>query len=259
MQLTLKSLAAVAAVAALAPLAACGSSDDNAGAQPSGQSGRTLTVFAAASLESTFDTIGQQFEAANPGVKVTFDYDGSSTLVSQIEQGAPADVFASADEPNMAKLAGTAQNPQDFATNVLEIATPPGNPKHVKTFQDLARPGTKVVVCAPEVPCGSAAAKVEKVAKTTIKPVSQEQAVTDVLAKVTSGDADAGLVYVTDVKAAGSKVTGVTFPEAAKVVNTYPIATLKDSKNTATAKQFVDFVRSAEGQKVLTDAGFGKP
>ncbi|MBO0843720.1 MAG: molybdate ABC transporter substrate-binding protein, partial [Nocardioides sp.] len=169
------------------------------------------------------------------------------------------DVFASADTKNMTKLGSDAVSPQNFASNILEIATPPGNPKHIKSFQDLAKPGTKVVVGAPAVPCGAATLQVEKKTGTTIKPVSQEQAVTDVLAKVTSGDADAGLVYVTDVKSAGSKVTGVNFPEASQVVNTYPIATLKDSKNTATAKQFVAFVRGAEGQKVLTAAGFGKP
>lgn len=252
-----RALTALAGAALLLPLAACGSGSSAKDAGSSG--GKQITVFAAASLTDTFTSLGKEFEAEHKGTKVRFSFGGSSDLVSQIQEGAPADVFASADTPNMTKLGSEAVDPQSFASNILEIATPPGNPKHVKTFQDLARPGTKVVVCAPEVPCGSAAAKVEKVAKTTIKPVSQEQAVTDVLAKVTSGDADAGLVYVTDVKAAGSKVTGVTFPEAAKVVNTYPIATLKDSKNTATAKQFVDFVRSAEGQKVLTDAGFGKP
>jgi len=251
----LKSLAAVTSVAALVPLAACGSSNDS-GAQSGGQ---TLTVFAAASLETTFDTLGKQFEAAHPGVTVKFDYDGSSTLVSQIQQGAPADVFASADEPNMSKLGSTAQSPKDFATNVLEIATPPGNPAHISSLADLGKPGVKVVVCAAGVPCGDAATQLEKDQGVTVSPVSEEQSVTDVLGKVESGEADAGLVYVTDVKGAGSKVTGVPIKGTAQVTNTYPIATLQGASQPQLASEFVDYVLGSQGQQALQAAGFGAP
>ena len=222
----------------------------------------TVTVFAAASLKATFTKIASEFEAANPGTKVTLNFAGSSDLVTQITQGAPADVFASADSKNMAKLSdaklidGTATN---FATNVLEIAVPPANPASVSSFGDLAKPGVKVVVCAPQVPCGSATEKVEQATGTTLKPVSEESSVTDVLGKVASGEADAGLVYVTDVKNAGNKVKGITFSESDQAVNTYPIATVGGSKNKELAKAFNAMVTGSEGRKVLSDAGFGTP
>lgn len=239
---------------------ACGSSD-NGGSGGSG-SKTTLTVFAAASLTSTFQKIGATFEDEHPGVKVDFSFGGSSDLVSQIQQGAPADVFASADTANMDKL--TAANmqagaPKNFASNTLEIATPPDNPARIASFADLAKPGVKVVVCAPEVPCGAAAVKMESVTGVTLKPVSEEESVTDVLGKVSSGEADAGLVYVTDVAAAGDKVKGVTFPESSQVVNTYPIVALKDSKHAALAQDFVDTVTGQTGQSILAAAGFAKP
>lgn len=258
MRTPFRRLAIAAAASALLPvLVACGSSG-SATDNDSGSS-QTLTVFAAASLQSTFTTIGDQFEAAHPGVHVTFDFDGSSTLVSQIQQGAPADVFASADEPNMTKLGSTAQSPKPFATNVLEIATPPGNPAHITSMADLAKPGVKVVVCAAGVPCGDAATTLEQDLGVTISPVSEEQSVTDVLGKVESGEADAGLVYVTDVKGAGDKVTGVPIQGTDQVVNTYPIATLQGAKQSELATQFVDFVLGSKGQQVLKAAGFGAP
>lgn len=250
-----KRLFAAAAAALLIPLAACGSSDDSG----SGGGSKTLTVFAAASLTDTFTEIGKKFEKAHPGVTVKLSFGGSSDLVSQIQSGAPADVFASADTTNMDKLGDDAVDPQDFATNVLEIATPPGNPAKITSFQDLGKPGVKVVVCAAEVPCGSATQQMEQKTGVTIKPVSEEQSVTDVLGKVTSGEADAGVVYVTDVTAAGDKVTGVQFPESSQVVNTYPIATVKGSKQADLGKEFVSFVVGSDGQQVLADAGFGKP
>lgn len=249
-----KKLLAATVAALILPLAACGSSDSS-----SGGGSKTLTVFAAASLTDTFTELGKDFEKAHSGVTVKFSFGGSADLVSQIQGGAPADVFASADEPTMAKLGGDAVAPKDFATNVLEIATPPGNPAKITSFHDLAKPGLKVVVCAAEVPCGAATKQMEQKTGTTIKPVSEEQSVTDVLGKITSGEADAGVVYVTDVAGAGSKVTGVKFPESSQVVNTYPIATVKDSKNAALDKEFVDYVLGSAGQKVLQDAGFGKP
>jgi molybdate transport system substrate-binding protein len=150
-------------------------------------------------------------------------------------------------------------DPVAFASNTLEIAVPPDNPARVTSLQDLAEPATRVVVCAPEVPCGAATQKVEEESKVDIEPVSEEQAVTDVLTKVESGEADAGLVYVTDVQAAGDEVEGVTFPESSAAVNTYPIAALKDSRNADLAKQFVDLVTGSDGRSVLADAGFAKP
>jgi molybdate transport system substrate-binding protein len=222
----------------------------------------TLTVFAAASLKGAFTEIGEKFETEYSLVTVKFNFAGSSDLVAQIQQGAPADVFASADTNNMDVaitanlLDGSATN---FATNTLEIATPPNNPAKVDSLDDLDASGIKVVLCAEQVPCGSAAKKVEEESGVDIKPVSEEQSVTDVLGKVISGEADAGLVYVTDVKAAGDKVIGVEFPESADVVNTYPIAALKGNVGDGLAEEFVSFVTGPEGQAVLTATGFGKP
>ncbi|WP_432515002.1 molybdate ABC transporter substrate-binding protein [Kineococcus sp. SYSU DK001] len=248
-----RPLLALAAAGAL--LAACGSPDADAGT-------RTLTVFAAASLEASFSEIGARFERAHPGVDVGFSFAGSSDLATQITEGAPADVFASADEPNMAEVADaalTAGDPVDFATNVLQIATPAGNPAGVTGFADLAAPGLKVVVCAPQVPCGAATRTVEEATGVTLSPVSEESSVTDVLGKVTSGEADAGLVYVTDVARAGEAVTGIAFPESARAVNTYPVAALRDASDAALAAAFVAFVTGPQGREALRDAGFGTP
>ena len=219
----------------------------------------TLAVFAAASLKATFTQIGTIFQTENPGSTVTFNFAGSSDLVTQLTAGAPADVFASADTNNMTKA--TTANlvsgaPANFATNILTIVTPPGNPAGVTSFADLAKPGLNVVVCAQQVPCGAATATVEKNTGVTLTPVSEENSVTDVLGKVTSGQVDAGLVYVTDAKNAGDKVTEVTFPEAAVVVNVYPIATLTAATQPALATKFVDLVVGPEGQQVLAAAGF---
>lgn len=269
-----RALPAVALAGLLLTTAACGSgssTDDGSpqgggssstSSSPGGELSGTVTVFAAASLKKTFTAIGAEFEKAHPGVTVTFNFAGSSDLVAQIQQGAPADVFASADTKNMDKATGdslTAAAPVDFASNTLEIAVPPGNPAKIASLADLAKPGLKVVRCAPEVPCGSAAAKVEAAAKIDIKPVSEEQSVTDVLGKVTSKEADAGLVYVTDVKGAGDAVEGVEFAESSSAVNTYPIATLKASKNAAAAQAFLEAVTGEPGQGILAAAGFAKP
>lgn len=221
-----------------------------------------ITVFAAASLKSTFTELGAQFERDHPGTKVTFNFAGSSDLVAQLTQGAPADVFASADTNNMTKAvdAGVVTgDPADFATNTLTIVTAPGNPESIEEFADLAEPGNQVVVCAPQVPCGSAAEKIEKATGVTLTPVSEESSVTDVLGKVTSGQADAGLVYVTDAKGAGDKVTAIPFPQASEAVNTYPIAALKDSTNPAAAQKFVELVTGSQGREVLSKAGFEVP
>jgi len=163
---------------------------------------------------------------------------------------------------NMAKLTDAELidgAPANFATNVLEIAVPPSNPASISSFADLAKPGVKVVVCAPQVPCGAAAETVEKATGTTLAPVSEESSVTDVLGKVTSGEADAGLVYVTDVKNAGDKVEGIPFAESDQAVNTYPIATVGTSKNKELAAAFIAAVTGSAGKTVLSDAGFGTP
>jgi molybdate transport system substrate-binding protein len=262
-------LAALIAVGVLLPAALGGCSargsgsdssapDAGAGGTPRG----TITVYGAASLKATFTDLAHTFEAENPGTKVTLSFAGSSDLVSQISQGAPADVFASADTANMQKLqdAGLADGaPKNFATNTLAIAVPPGNPAGIAALKDLARPGTKLVICARQVPCGAATAQVAQSAGITLSPVSEENAVTDVLGKVTAGEADAGLVYGTDIKAAGNKVAGIQFPESESAVNTYPIAGVATGRNKATARAFVDLVAGPEGQKVLAAAGFGPP
>jgi len=222
----------------------------------------TLTVFAAASLTATFEDLGAQFEADHPGVTVSFSFAGSSDLAAQIIEGAPADVFASADENNMNKV--TAESliegePVLFATNTLMIAVPPDNPAGVDSLDDLAAEGIQVVICAPEVPCGAATVKVEEAAGIDIQPVSEESKVTDVLAKVESGDADAGLVYSTDVQGADGAVLGIAFPESSSAVNNYPIGALVDSAEPELAAEFVDFVTGSAGQAVLKAAGFGQP
>ncbi|WP_420365311.1 molybdate ABC transporter substrate-binding protein [Curtobacterium sp. L3-7] len=230
----------------------------SASAVPTG----TITVFAAASLQKTFTELGSDYEDAHPGTTVKFSFAGSSDLVTQIQNGAPADVFASADEANMTKLtkAGLISGSTPaFATNVLEIAVAPGNPKKITNLDDLTASGLQVVTCAAPVPCGAATEQVEQAAGVTLHPVSEEQSVTDVLGKVESGQADAGLVYVTDVKGAGDKVDGVSFDESKSAVNTYPIGVVRGSSNVALAKSFSAYVRSAEGEKVLTTAGFGAP
>jgi molybdate transport system substrate-binding protein len=224
-------------------------------------SGKIL-VFAAASLKNSFTQIGQQFKTDNPGTDIDFSFAGSSDLVTQLTQGAPADVFASADSRNMDKAAQAgvlAGDPVNFASNTLTIVVAPGNPKKIASFKDLTQPGLSVVVCAPQVPCGTATQKVEQAAGVQLHPVSEESQVTDVLTKVTTGQADAGLVYVTDAQGAGNKVTAVAFPESAGAVNTYPIAVLKQSNHPELARKFVDLVTGDAGQKVLSAAGFAKP
>jgi molybdate transport system substrate-binding protein len=248
-------LAALLALVLAPSLAACGS-----GGAAAGGSNGTVTVFAAASLKTSFTHIAERFEAQHPGTTVTLSFAGSADLAAQISQGAPADVFASADTRNMAKLqeAGLVDGePRDFATNTLAIAVPPGNPAGITSFADLSRSGTRLVACARQVPCGAAAAAVAEHTGTTISPVSEENSVTDVLGKVISGEADAGLVYVTDVRSAGGRVDSVPFPEAAGAVNAYPAAALAGGGNKGAAEEFLDFVTGPEGQEILAAAGFG--
>jgi molybdate transport system substrate-binding protein len=229
-------------------------------ASPSGLTG-TITVFAASSLSGAFTTIGADFEKSHPGTMVKFSFAGSSSLAAQIQQGAIGDVFASADQPNMQRLvdAGlTAESPQVFARNALEIVVGKGNPKHITSLADLARSGFVVVLCAPAVPCGRYAAQALQKAGVAAKPASLEADVKAVLGKVALGEADAGIVYVTDVKAAGAGVDGVAIPPALNVVADYPIALLKDSQNSALARAFVGYVL-ADGQRILTQYGFTNP
>ena len=249
----MRRIAAVCALA-VALVSGCGS-----GTEASSQS---LTVFAAASLRQSFTEIGSQFETDNPGVSVEFSFAGSSDLVTQLTQGANADVLASADTRNMDKAAQAGLldgAPVTFASNTLTIAVAPGNPAHITSFRDLAREGLNVVVCAPQVPCGAATETIEKSTGVQLSPVSEESSVTDVLNKVSSGQADAGLVYVTDVAGADGKVAAVDFPEAADAVNSYPIATLKDTENADLAGTFVAYVTGEVGRRVLSGAGFSTP
>lgn len=248
---------AVAALTALAlSLAGCVSTP----AATSASGGRTLTVFAAASMKSTFTTLGATFESTHPGVTVTVNLAGSQTLAEQLVNGAAADVFASANEANMktvtdAGLAAT--DARVYATNQLMIAVPPDNPAGIDAWNDLTTKGLTLVVCAPVVPCGAATQKIEQATATTLIPVSEEEAVSDVLAKVQAGEADAGLIYRTDVLAAGDTVRGIEFAESSKAINTNVIVALKNGPQAALGQQFVDLVLSAEGQSVLKAAGFG--
>lgn len=222
----------------------------------------TLMVFAAASLKNAFTDIGQRFEADHPGVGVEFSFAGSSDLVTQLTQGASADVFASADIRNMDRAAAAGLldgSAVPFATNRLTIAVTAGNPKGIASLRDLDRPGTAVVLCAEQVPCGAASRAAERAAGVELRPVSEETSVTDVLNKVVSGQADAGLVYVTDVQAAGEAVSSVEISEAAEAVNTYPIATLTESGKPTLAREFVAAVTGSVGQDALRAAGFGPP
>ncbi|MGC0362525.1 molybdate transport system substrate-binding protein [Rhodococcus sp. 27YEA15] len=261
-----------ASALALAVVTGCSSSDDNTSdgntsdasttSNASDSVSGTLTVFAAASLKNSFTELGKEFESENPGSTVTFSFAGSSDLIAQITQGAPADVFASADAANMTKATDASVvdgTPSDFASNTLTIVVPPGNPKGITSFADLTKAGTQLVICAPQVPCGAATKKVEDSTGETLAPVSEESSVTDVLNKVTSGQADAGIVYVTDAKSAGDKVESIDFPEAVAVVNLYQIAVLKDSTNSTAAAKFVDLVKSPKGLAVLGSAGFAAP
>ena len=209
----------------------------------------------------TFTQLGKQFEAAHPGDSVKFSFGPSSGLATQITSGAPADVFASAAPANMDSVvqAGDASNPQTFAKNTMEVATPPKNPGQVTSVNDLAKKSVKVALCQPQVPCGVVAAEVFKNAGIKVKPVTLQPDVKSVLTQVELGNVDAGMVYVTDVKAAGAKVKGVTIPASQNASTLYPIATISSSTHQAEAEAFVAYVLSPAGEQVLTAAGFQQP
>lgn len=257
----------VAALLALpaAALTACASSGGAAGHGPStsGSARRpaVLTVFAAASLRDAFTALAARFEKAHPGVRVSLNFDASSALAEAITQGQHADVFASASPKNMATVvsAGDAAAPQNFASNTMEIATPPGNPAHVSGVQDLARPGVRVALCDPAVPCGATAERVFRRAKITVRPAASEQDVTSTLAVVETKEVDAGMVYVTDVRTAGGKVHGVPIPSTVNASTTYPVAVLSKTQHRALARAWVAYLLSAGGQAVLRADGFAKP
>ena len=260
--------AALVAGATAVALAAC-SSGASPGTSPSSSGGGsaggaitgTVTVFAAASLQESFTTLGKQFEAAHPGVTVTPNFGASSALATGITQGQPADVFASASQTTMDAVvkAGGAAASTPFAKNVGAIAVPAANPAGIATVADLARPGVKVAVCQAQVPCGGIATTVFANANITVTPVSQEADVKAVLTKVSLGEVDAGIVYVTDVKSAGGKVKGIEIPDGVNASTTYPIAALTRAANPVAAQAFVDYVLSSEGMAVLEAGGFASP
>lgn len=246
-----------ACIAALLSLTACSTGTDSD--SPSGEK-TTLTVFAAASLTEVFGEVAEEFSKSEPDVDVKFSFAGSSDLVAQISEGAPADVIATADEKTMDTLAGEdllAGQPSIFASNTLTLAVPEGNPGKIKTSKDFA--GKDLVVCAPQVPCGAATQTWAKKNSVTLDPVSEENSVTDVLGKVSAGQADAGIVYVTDVARAGGDVEEVELDGADKVINKYPAATVDASDNKDAADAFVKFLASKEASRSLTDAGFSSP
>ncbi|MGW6790637.1 molybdate ABC transporter substrate-binding protein [Streptomyces chartreusis] len=259
-----------AGAAALLALSACSSSDSDsaktsdssASASASDKLSGEVTVFAAASLKESFTALGKEFEKEHPGTKVTFSFGGSDALAASITGGAPADVFASASPKTMKIVtdAGDAAGaPATFVRNQLEIATLPGNPDKIASLKDLTKSDLKVVLCDKTVPCGAAAEKAIEAGKLKLTPVSYEEDVKSALNKVVLKEADAAVVYRTDVKAAGDKVEGVEFPESADAINDYPITVLKESQNSDAAKAFIALVQSADGQKVLSEAGFLQP
>ncbi|QDZ13929.1 molybdate ABC transporter substrate-binding protein [Humibacter ginsenosidimutans] len=262
MRRILFSAAAVAAAALL--LSGCSgspaaSSTATSTATADALSGQ-LSVSAAASLQGAFDEAIKEFTAEHPNVKVTPNYDGSSTLATQILGGAKVDVFASADQANMQKVTdpGLASDPTIFARNTLVIVVPKDNPANITSLKDLGDAKNKVVLCAPAVPCGAAALTLLSNEGVKVTPVSQEQNVTAVLTKIENDEADAGLVYKTDAKTT-DKVKTIVPDGASKVINSYPIVALKDAPNTSAAKAFVAFITGPKGQKILASFGFDKP
>jgi len=250
---------------ALVTVVSCGGSPQSqqstgtaSAAPPSG----TITIFAASSLTNAFDRVGDELTRLYPATRYTFNYGSSSTLATQIVNGAPADVFASADDLNLQKVDGAAlvQSPASiFATNRLQIAVAPGNPKRISSLADLARRDLVVVLAAPSVPAGKYALDALGKAGVALTPASQEVDVRAVLNKVALGEADAGIVYVTDVRSAAGRVAGVDIPEQHQVIARYPVAVLKESRNQRLSSLFVEFLLGADGQRVLGDFGFTRP
>lgn len=241
-------------------LAACGGSGGTASSSPPSTSmNGHVNVFAAASLTLSFNALGVAFHRANPGVGVNFNYAGTPTLVRQIEQGAPADVFASADTTNMDKLTAdgfTSGSPRVFARNHLEIVVAPGNPKGITGLADLAKAGVIYISEGPTVPAGKYSLQALAAAGVKVMPKSLETSVTAVISKIELGEADAGIVYTTDVSAAGNKVQGVPIPAANSVIAKYPLVAVKGTKHPEAASAFIAYVLSAPGQSTLASFGF---
>jgi molybdate transport system substrate-binding protein len=257
-----RAAALALAVVLAASLPACAADGPAPSAAADQQPRGTVTVLAAASLTGALSALGRQFEAAHPGTTVTFSFGSSATLATQVTQGAPADVFAAASAATMTTVTdaeAAAGPPVDLATNTLEIAVPPGNPGHVTGLADLADRHLRIALCAAQVPCGAAAETVLRAAGVQAAPDTLESDVKAVLQKVRADEVDAGLVYTTDVRAAGAAVEGIGFPEAAQAPNRYSVAVLRASANPTTARAFVDYAASAAGQQVLRAAGFGPP
>lgn len=243
-------------VASLALIGSACASDKKSTSTRPGLTG-TITVLAGSSLTNAFTALGTEFSATYPGTKVTFSFGSSADLETQVEQGAPADVYASADQKNMDKLVAAAENagkPVDFARNKLEIAVEKGNPKHIATLSDLTKSGVVVVLCDPSVPCGKFADEVLGNAKVALTPSSREASVKATLTKVELGEADAAIVYVSDVASSG-KVDGVKIRDDVNAVTTLPIVALKDSQNSALAHAWVDFV-VAHKDELVSKYGF---
>jgi molybdate transport system substrate-binding protein len=261
MRTSRRYLVPVAALALVA--AACGDDDGDGATAAATESGAgDITVFAAASLTDAFTDVGAAFSEANPDATTTFSFDASSALVTQITEGAPADVFASADTANMDKLTDEGLNGTDpviFATNVLAIIVPAGNPAGVTGVEDLASPDVTVVLCAEAVPCGNYANQILEAAGVDVTPASFEESVRGVVTKVTAGEADAGIVYVTDVTAAGDAAELIEIPEDVNVLAQYPIATVGASENHEVGEAFIDFLSGSDGQAILAEHGFGPP
>lgn len=256
--LVIAALSLLAGCSAQAPAeAALGSESNAAAATLSGE----LTVAAAASLQPAFEELSAAFTAEHPGVTFAgLSFDGSATLAKQIIEGAPVDVFASADEANMNKVidAGLgASTPIVFATSSLQIVVAAGNPLDIKDLADLAREGVVTVVCAPEVPCGAAATKLLSRDGVTLAPASEEQNVTAVLTKVVAGEADAGLVYRSDVLRAGDTVEGIEIEGSIEAAGSYVIAPIRGTKSPEAAQAFADYLRSPKARALLDSLGFG--
>jgi len=238
--------------------AGCGAAGGDQPGRPAG----SISVFAAASLTDAFKTLGDAYQKANAGTTVKFNFAGSPTLVTQIEQGAPADVFASADTTNMDRLQAdgftNGSSPAVFAHNKLEIVVAPNNPKHIASLADLAKPGVIYISAGPTVPAGKYASQALAGAGVKVTPKSLETDVKSVVSKIELGEADAGIVYSTDVKAAGAKVTGVEISQQQNVVATYPISAVKETRNASLAESFIQFVVSPDGQAILASYGFEK-
>lgn len=228
------------------------------GCSGGGNTGTEITVLAASSLRAPFTRIAEEFQKDNPGSTVRFNFAGSSDLVAQLQQGAPGDVLATADEPTMAKATaeGLTVTPIVFASNTMTIVVPTGNPAGVSGLTDLTDPRRNVVVCADQVPCGAATARIERASGLEIQADSEETSVTDVLNKVATGEADAGIVYVSDVVAEAGSVMAIGIPDDVNSTNQYPIAALTTARDQQAASAFVQTVIGPQGQRILADAGF---